>query len=242
MPLLDHFHPPLSDELSSWESFDSFWSVAIGKHLNQMLPPRYRALVTTHLGSRVEADVAEYERRLDGGNGAPEEAGGGVAVKTWAPPATTLVAPAVFPDEFEVQVLENRGGYRLVAVIEIASPANKDRPESRRAFAAKGAAYLQRGIGLITVDVVTDSHFNLHNELVELMLWGEPLRMPDATWLYAVAYRPVRRQEKNEIDIWPTELTVGAALPVLPLALKGTRAIPLDLEATYMDARQQGRL
>ena len=165
-----------------------------------------------------------------------------MAVQTWAPPTTQLIAPAVFPDDFEVQVLENRGGYRLVAVVEVASPANKDRPDSRRAFAAKCAAYLQRGIGLIAVDVVTDSHFNLHNELVELTRWGEPFRMPDTVWLYAVAYRPARRQERNEIDIWPNELTVGGPLPLLPLALKGTRAIPLDLEATYTDARQRSRL
>ena len=37
-------------------------------------------------------------------------------------------------------------------------------------------------------------------------------------------------------------LAVGGTLPLLPLALKGTRAVPLDLEATYTDARQRGRL
>jgi hypothetical protein len=35
------------------------------------------------------------------------------------------------------------------------SPANKDRDETRRAFIAKCAAYLQRGIGLIVVDIRT---------------------------------------------------------------------------------------
>jgi hypothetical protein len=242
MPLLDHFHPPVSNELPSWESFHSFWAVVIAERLNQMLPRRYKGVVQTHLGSYVEADVAEFERPLEVGNGAAEGEAGGVAVQTWAPPITELAAPAIFPDDFEVQLFEQRGGMRLVAVVELVSPRNKDRAESRRAFAAKCAAYLQRGIGLIIVDIVTERHFNLHNELAELLSWQEPLWMSADAFLYTAAYRPVRRQEKNEIDLWPVSLSVGSPLPLLPLALKGTRAIPLDLEATYTDARQRSRL
>jgi hypothetical protein len=242
MPLLDHFHPPVSLELVSWESFHSFWAVVIAERLNQMLPRRYQAVVHTHLSSYVEAGVAEFERPLEEGNGAAAGEGGAVAVQTWAPPVTKLVAPAVFPDDYEIQMFEQRGGWRLVAVVELVSPRNKDRPESRRAFAAKCAAYLQRGIGLVVVDIVTERHFNLHNELAELLLWPEPLQMPADSFLYAVAYRPARRQERNEIDLWPAALAVGGPLPLLPLALKGTRAIPLDLEAAYTDARQRSRL
>ena len=35
----------------------------------------------------------------------------------------------------------------ISGAIELASPGNKDRPETRRAFAAKCASYLARGIG-----------------------------------------------------------------------------------------------
>ena len=52
-------------------------------------------------------------------------------------------------------VRDERDDARLVAVVELVSPSNKDRPESRRAFAAKTAAYLQRGVGLIILDIVT---------------------------------------------------------------------------------------
>jgi hypothetical protein len=242
MPLLDHFHPPLT-RLPGWESFHSFWAVAIATQLNAMLPPRYLAAVQTHLGSQVEADVAEFELPPpEPEQTQPNGAAGGVAVQTWAPPVTTLVAPAVFPDVFEVQILDRDEGARLVAVVELVSPGNKDRPESRRAFAVKCGAYLQRGIGLITVDTVTNRQSNLHNELAGLLNWGQPLRMPEAATLYAVAYRPARRQEKNEIDIWPVPLAVGGTLPLLPLALKGARAVPLDLEAAYTEARQRSRL
>jgi hypothetical protein len=242
MPLLDPFHPPLLNRLPSWESFHSFWAVAIADHLNRLLPRRYIATVTTHLGSQVEADVAEWESPF-----APEDEprngpGGGLAVQTWAPPLTTLVAPAVFPDDFAVHVHDQLEGAQLVAAVELVSPRNKDRPESRRAFAAKCAAYLQCGIGLITVDTVTSRHSNLHNELAQLLSWGVPLQMPADAFLYAVAYRPARRQERNEIDLWLVPLTVAGNFPLLPLALKRARAVPLDLEATYTDARQRSRL
>ena len=58
------------------------------------------------------------------------------------------------------------------AAIELVSPGNKDRPEARRAFAAKCAGYLTAGVGLVVVDIVTDRLANLHNELIELMRQG----------------------------------------------------------------------
>jgi hypothetical protein len=61
---------------------------------------------------------------------------------------------------YEVRVYDARHGRRLVAAIEIVSPSNKDRPESRRAFVAKVAARLQRDVSVSLVDVVTIRQFN----------------------------------------------------------------------------------
>jgi hypothetical protein len=238
MPLLDHFRAPLYPTYS-WESFHSRWANSIGDALNRQLPRRYMAEIRTHVGTYVEADVAEFERPSpdDEGNGQA----GGVAVRTWAPPAATLTMPLVYPDEIGVEVFDTRGGATLVAVVELVSPRNKDRPESRRGFAAKCAAYLERGIGVVAADIVTTHHFNPHNELVALLGLDDRFTMP-AAGLSAVAYRPVRRDEKNEADVWAVELAVGSDLPVLPLALRGAGAVPLDLNATYDEARQRSRL
>ncbi|HKI34835.1 MAG TPA: DUF4058 family protein [Gemmataceae bacterium] len=242
MPLLDHYHAPLFPR-NPWESFHSFWASSIGAYLNRILPRRYLAVIQTHLGPQVEADVAEFERSPDAEDEqSPNGPGGGVAIHTYAPPIATMVAPAVYPDDLEVQVRDERDDARLVAVIELVSPRNKDRPDARRAFAAKCAAYLQRGIGIVTADTVTTRQANMHNELVTLMQWEDRLQMPDEVWLAAMAYRPARRGGANEIDIWPVPLTIGGPLPVLPLALLGTRAVPLDLEETYTEARQRARL
>src|SRR4051812_3872570 len=106
MPLRDHFHPPLYPS-RSWESFHARWANSIGDYLNRILPPRYVSEVLIHLGTQVEAGVAEFEAAAvageEMGNGAAGE--GRVAVQTWAPPAATMVLPAVFPDDLEVQVI-----------------------------------------------------------------------------------------------------------------------------------------
>src|SRR5438034_11675769 len=103
MPLLDHFHPPVS-EVRHWESFHSSWASEIMATLNQgVLPRDYFAETQIHVGSRVEVDVPSF--REDEARSTSPAANGGVAVQTWAPPATSVVMPAVFPDEIEVQVL-----------------------------------------------------------------------------------------------------------------------------------------
>lgn len=42
MPLLDHFHPPLS-ERRKWHSFHHAWATVIAFDLNRRLPPAYFA-------------------------------------------------------------------------------------------------------------------------------------------------------------------------------------------------------
>lgn len=240
MPLLDHFHAPLHP-LHSWESFHAMWAGVLLEALNHVLPPhRYLAEMQVRIGTQIEADIAEFE--LASGDGVNGDGAGGLAVQTYAPPVAAATIPVVFPDDIEVQVFDLRDGKQLVAVIELISPANKDRPETRRAFAAKCAAYLHRGIGLINVDTVTSRRANLHGELMELLGQKQAAVLPPETFVYAVAYHPARRHDANELDLWPVPLAVGGKLPVLPLGLRGAFFVPVDLEATYSEARQRSRV
>ncbi len=239
MPLLDHFHPPLFP-LHPWESFLGAWADSLMAQLNQLLLPRYFATFHTHLGAEVEADVAEFEQTAAGG-ATPNGAGGRTTVAAWAPPRAGVVLDAVFPDEIEVQVLDTRDGAVLVAVVELVSPGNKDLPQVRRAFAARCAAYLQCGIGLIVAEIVTNRHANLHNELLDLLGQLGPTFSADVLF-YATAYRPLRRQERNQIEVWPEPLAVGEPLPLLPLWLRGNGCVPLDLDAPHEQARERSWL
>ncbi len=203
MPLLDHFRAPLS-HARHWESFLGAWAYGVVERLNRrVLPPGYFAEHQMHVGP-VEIDVPTFE------DDSPShiEGNGGVAVQTWAPPAVALAIPAVFPDEIEVRVFHQQGGPQLVAAIELVSPGNKDRPETREAFAAKCATYLQARVGLVIVDVVTERSANLHNGLMDL-LKAASARLDPEPALYTVSYRPVRSSTGDRIDIWPTTLELG---------------------------------
>jgi hypothetical protein len=240
MPLLDHFHPPLLDQ-HHWESFHSNWATRLADALNDILPPEFRAEEHTHLAS-LEIDVATYERP----GGPPETLPNGPATAgaapAWSPPAPAQTIPALFPSSFEVRVIEMSAGLTLAAAIELVSPGNKDRPETRRAFAAKCASYLHTGVSLIIMDIVTNRHGNLHNETMRLMNAPEEVDLPRDDRLYAVAYRPVLRAEKPEIDLWPATFTIGESLPTLPLRLTGDLFVPVDFDATYQEACRRRRL
>jgi hypothetical protein len=230
MPLLDHFHPPLS-VYRHWEGFHSAWANAIVQQLNRgLLPPRYYAEPHIHLGIQVEADVATFEKE-----GRADGAGGGVATAVWAPARPTVRAPLAFarPDLFEVQVINDEEGPRLVAAIELISPANKDRPGNRQAFAVKCASYLQQGIAVVIVDVVTTRQSDLHTELLQLLDLSSAL--PEAAFppLYAVAYRTAGSAGQLFLEAWPETLNLGAVLPTLPLWLGADLVLPLNLDQSY---------
>ena len=233
MPLLDHFHPPLSQH-RQWESFHSAWAEALALHLNRdLLPPRFFAEVHVKVGSRVEIDVGTIE---ESGAAVGAHAGNGAAVL--APPRPVLDAPLAFthPDIFEVQVVNDAQGPHVVAAIELVSPAHKDRAAHRRMFAVKCASYLQQNIGLLIVDVVTERSGNLHRDLLRLMDVAAATPAQGDDDLYAAAYRTTPVGESLHLQAWVETLAVGARLPTLPLWIGAEHLLLIDLDQTYAAA------
>jgi hypothetical protein len=103
--------------------------------------------------------------------------------------------------------------------------------ENCESFLAKCAVYLQQGVGLVVVDVVTTRTANLHKGL--LSRFDAELPRGHAADLYAGAYRPVERNEQASLDIWHEGLAVGGSLPTMPLWLLGGLCLPADLDSTY---------
>lgn len=229
MPLLDHFHPPLRGP-RRWEGFHHAWAANIAQHLNrEVLPADFFAESEISLGPTLEIDVANVELM----NGR-ESSATATATKVWAPAKPLLTFPVDFArlDVCEVRVYEELGGAQLRAAIELVSPANKDRPGSRRTFAAKCAGYLKQAVSVTIIDVVTERAANLHADLLEALDvsqadWVSP------TQLYAIAYRPIPVQNRQSVEVWPETLTLGQPLPVLPLWLRLDLCLPLKLEETY---------
>jgi hypothetical protein len=232
MPLLDHFRPPLSQK-RHWDSFHGAWAESMAIALNQsLLPERFVAEARVKLGGQVEIDVGTFSEI-----GADSNAGaGGVAV--WASPQPAATAPLDFqdPDIFEVQVLSEAEGPRLVAAIELVSPANKDRPANRRMFAVKCASYLHSGVSVIIVDIVTERAGNLHAELLNLLQLELTTPGQGIHDLYAAVHRTAAGPQRLSLETWAHALSLGGVLPTLPLWLQPDLCLPLDLEESYQAA------
>ena len=132
-----------------------------------------------------------------------------------------------------MRVYDTKRGRRLVAAVEIVSPANKDRPEHRHAFVAKCLALLQNRVCVAIIDLVTTRNLNLYGELLERIGQTDPSLEPEPTSLYAVSCRPRRTGETWLLEGWVYPLRLGQPLPILPLWLTEDLAVPLDLEPSY---------
>jgi hypothetical protein len=107
MPLLDHFHPPLS-ETRKWEGCHSQWTSSLAAQLDAgLLPPHHFA--EPQVSRRIEVDVATDRLRGNGAASALATASSGgvatLAAPVWSPPAPTLEMDAVFSAEFTVLVI-----------------------------------------------------------------------------------------------------------------------------------------
>ena len=236
MPLRDHFRPPLDDR-TSWDGFHGQWPAVITLELSRKLPRRYVAAPHVHLGSSIEIDVATYEEdeAASQGSGGVGNGGGGLATAVWAPPRPTLAVTTDLPtlDEYEVRVYDTKRGRRLMAAVEIVSPAHKDRPEHHRAFVAKCAALLQSHVCVAIVDLVTTRTFNLYSDLMDLFGQTDPSLADGSPPLYAVTCRWARTGDVRLLETWTQTLTLGRPLPTLPLWLADNLAVPLELELSY---------
>jgi Protein of unknown function (DUF4058) len=234
VPLRDHFRPARG----RWDALHGGWPMMIATDLNRKLPPPYSAAPRVHVGA-LEGDIAAFDpdwapdaSPMANGPGGGESPSRPVA-PAWTPPEPTATIVADLPtiDEYEVRVYDTTNGL-LVAAIELVSPANKDRPESRGAFVTKCATLLQRRVCVTIVDVVTNRSANLYGELLTLL--GQAGEFPVSTGpLYAATCRRTGGEPHPQFDTWAHRLVLGQPLPTLPLWLSDRLVVPLDLEASY---------
>ena len=242
MPLSDHFRPPIGNK-SSWEGFHGMWPATIVQRLVKYLPADFMAEPRVHLGTMFEIDVCAYEDSEPNGAGTAASTSSDVT-QAWTAPAPTAVADVELVDQYEYEVLvyDQSRGRRLVAAVKIVSPANKDRPESRRAFVSKCAALLQKRVCVSLVDLVTTRNFNLYAELMDLAGQPDPAFSLTSPNTYAVSCRGLRIRNRPRFEAWAYPLVVGRPLCTLPLWLSDELCVPLELEARYEETCQVLRL
>jgi hypothetical protein len=190
-----------------YHDFHTLWLTCIRRTLNDgRMPPGYSALAeqTTRTTG---PDVIALER--PGTPARPPRPAGdgavGVAVRASAKPIT----PAFRPKRVAVRHTTDD---RVVAIIELVSPGNKDSRAAVRQFTRR----VVRAV---------------HSGVLWPVLNGDPHHFPPDTPLLAAGYEAVQPP-----ICYLTPFAVGRPLPDMPVFLEPDFAVTLPLEATYTAA------
>ena len=235
MPLRDHFHSPVNDR-HRWDAVHGQWPGEIVRTLFDLLPPGFVAEPKIHHGSPFEVDVSMLEEDESPPFADESEGAGGTATLTATAPPLTVPADLSELDEYEILVYDTDRSRTLVAAIELVSPANKDRPETRQQFLGKVDALLRQDVCVSIVDLVTKYKSNLYAELLARFGQTDPRLGDPPAPLYAVTLRGRKPKKRRAVlDLWCFPLTVGQPLPTIPLWLSSTLRIELPLEPSYQE-------
>jgi hypothetical protein len=210
------------------------WIAALSRVLNSgRLPAGYYALAEQIAGGREPDVLALQEARAD----RPEapEGSGGLALAT-APPRVRFQAEAE-ADRYAAKrrriSIRHSSNDRVVALVEIVSPGNKDRASAVRDFVDKAVQFLDHGIHLLIVDLFPPSPHD--PEGIHGAIWPhfsrDEFKLPTDEPLTLVSYSagPVKRAFIEPVAI-------GNSLPEMPLFLEPETYVQVPLDTTYAAA------
>ncbi len=216
----------------TFHDFHSAWITHLKEALNDgVLPEGYYAMAEQHAG-RLIADVLTLETAGHGAD-APHD-GGTVAV---APPRVSrkmVASPnAAYRAARRTLAVRHVSGHRIIALVEILSPANKDRASSISEFVDKVHSALHHGCHVLVIDLFRPGPYDPHGvhgavwEAFDPEDYVPPADKPLMLASYAAAALP---------EAYLTPVAVGDALPAMPLFLRPDWHIDTPLEPTYAAA------
>jgi hypothetical protein len=214
-------------DASIFHDFHLVWISALQRVLNQgLLPDGYYALVEQHVG-RFIADVLTL-------HASPPV--GGIAVAEM-PPRTRrnyTVERAALARRRSLAI-RHVSGHRLIALVELVSPANKDRLRHVEDFTAKVVDALDASVHVLLVDLFPPGPHDpqgMHGAVIQrLEQTDEPYDLPAEEPLTLASYAA-----GTCLEIGVEHLAVGVPLPEMPLYLRPDRYVNVPLEVTYQAA------
>jgi hypothetical protein len=218
-------------EAGDFHHFHQTWVPLIAAALNRgLLPPEYMAMADQVTGRPIPDVVTLQTRPLKGGS-----CGVGVA------PAPAPSARVI--QKFERinyarradRVVIRHGRGKVVAIIEILSPGNKDSQNSIRSFVEKAADILNQGVNLLVVDLFPPTPRDPQG--IHKAVWDE-FRDEPFDFLPGKPFTVASYLGGDIPAAYVDSVGVGDVLPSAPIFLSDSEMyyVPAPLEATYMQA------
>ena len=211
-----------------YHAFHHEWISEIHRALMKRLPPDYYSL-PEQIASGMGPDVLAL--KSDDHDDTTD-----IGVATKARPKTKLYQETTTEFYLRKQksvAIHHVSGDRVVAVIEIVSPGNKNSAHGLRSFVAKAREFLRHKIHLLIVDPIPISvrdPYGLHAVII-VDFQDDPIRLPSESPLSVFAY-----ECDDRVRTYLEPLALGDSLPDMPIFLYPAMYIDVPLEATYMAA------
>jgi hypothetical protein len=209
--------------------FHQSWSIRIADILNAgRLPKGVAALVEQRAAPR-ETDVLAIEAR----NAQRPKIDGNGGVVTTERPVTRFVrrtTPELYARRASRVVVKHHLG-RILAIIEIVPPGNKDSRASLGEFVEKTVEFLRAGIHLLVVDPFPPTPrdpFGIHKAIWDEFV-EEDFVLPEGKDRTLVSY-----EVGSEYVAYVEPIGVGDVLPDMSLFLWYDLNVRVPLESTYM--------
>lgn len=219
---------PYLEHPAYWSGFHTRFIVALGAAMTHLLPNGYYADVEQHVWLQEAESDDRRPFAVPDAYVASRSGKGASAVATLTPSAPSievmLPGPAKRKQHRFIKIVDQPGN-RVVTVIELLSPSNKESGDDRNSYIAKRSEYLATGTSLLEIDLLRDG---------ERIPFGRP-RPPIADY-YALVSRAKRFPKAS---VWAFNLR--DLLPRLPVPLKPEHdEIVLDLRPCLDRAYDDG--
>ncbi len=225
-------------QAGTFHHFHTAWMTHLSETLNGgLLPAGYYAM-SEQIAGDVGPDVLTLEaiepaRPPADRSGSPRT---GMTAVAESPPEVSFTATAEtasYASKRRTLVIRHSSGDRIVALIEIVSPGNKNKRAALNAFIDKALAALRHGQHLLIIDLHPPGRND--PEGIHCALWAEiedaSYTMPPDKKLTLAAY-----SAGTVTTAYVEPISVGSTLPDMPLFLEPNGYVNVPLEETYLAA------
>ena len=227
----------------AFHDFHQTWIVNIKNKLNSgLLPDGYYAAAEQVIGGPsadvVTLDAWQPMNKTKRGERLPDDMSGGVALAETAPKVKYQFEAdrRHYAGKADHVALRHVSSHRLIAVIEIISPGNKNNNRALESLRKKVNTLLDKGVHLLLVDVLPPGPIDPHGLPFALSITDHS-DIPGVTDQEPFSLFSIRCAETGDILSGFVELVSREQpLPDMPLFLNEERYITVPLEETYMEA------
>ena len=217
---------------STIHDFHTSWITHLKESLNGILPQGYDAKSEQHIGRKVGDVLALHAGDPEQQPRAPEPEAGGVVAVAEAPPkvSRTLIAGPATKGSRRTLTIRHSTGHRIIALVEILSPANKNGEGSVDEFVQKACSALRTGIHLVVVDLLPPGKHD--SQGMHAVVWAnldqEEYELPEGKLLTLASY-----SAGPPITAYLEHLAAGDPIKDMPLFLTSKHYVNLPLASTY---------